>query len=66
MGDRAEYEASTDMVTLTGKPAQVRDSDGLVEGARLTMKNKGQNVHVEAANGERTTTKHPVKNPNKK
>jgi len=61
-GERAVYDAATDVVTLTGKNAQVRDKEhGLVQGSTLVMKNKGQNVSVTGGNGDRTVTKHPVK-----
>jgi LPS export ABC transporter protein LptC/lipopolysaccharide transport protein LptA len=61
-GERAVYDAATDVVTLTGKNAQVRDKEhGLVQGPTLTMKNKGASVSVESGNGERTVTKHPIK-----
>jgi LPS export ABC transporter protein LptC/lipopolysaccharide transport protein LptA len=62
-GERVVWDAATDVVTLTGKDAQVRDKEnGLVQGSTLTIKNKGQTASVESSNGERTTTKHPVKN----
>src|SRR5262249_36919672 len=65
-GDKAVYDAMTDVVTLTGKDAQVRDKEhGLVQGSILTIKNKGQTAYVEAAKGERTVTKHPIKNDKK-
>ena len=59
-GERAVYDAATDIVTLTGKDAQVRDERGLVQGSSLTIKNKGKFAIVEG-NGGRTVTKHPVK-----
>jgi len=62
-GEHAVYDAATDVVTLTGKNAQVRDKEhGLTQGSTLVMKNKGENVSVTAGSGERTVTKHPVKN----
>ena len=62
-GERAVYVAATDGVTLSGKPAQVRDKEhGLFQGSTLTMKNKGQSVSAESANGQRPTTKHPINN----
>jgi LPS export ABC transporter protein LptC/lipopolysaccharide transport protein LptA len=62
-GERAVYDAATDVVTLTGKNAQVRDKEhGLVQGSTLVMKNKGHTVSVTGGNGERTVTRHPVKN----
>ena len=65
-GERAVYDAATDVVTLTGQNAQIRDRErGLVQGSTLTMKNKGEAVSVTAGNGERTITKHPVKNDKK-
>jgi LPS export ABC transporter protein LptC/lipopolysaccharide transport protein LptA len=65
-GERAVYDAATDVVTLTGKNAQVRDRErGLVQGPTLVMKNKGETVSVTAGNGERTVTKHPVKSDKK-
>ena len=65
-GERAVYDAATDVVTLTGKNAQVRDKEhGLVQGSTLVMKNKGQTMSVTGGNGERTVTKHPVKNDKK-
>ncbi len=61
-GERAVYDAATDSITLTGKNAQVRDkAHGLVQGARLIMKAKGEIVTVESGNGDRTMTQHPVK-----
>jgi LPS export ABC transporter protein LptC len=65
-GERAVYDAATDVVTLTGKNAQIRDRErGLVQGSTLTMKNKGETVSVTGGTGERTITKHPVKNDKK-
>jgi len=65
-GERAVYDAVTDVVTLTGKNAQVRDRErGLVQGPTLVMTNKGKAVSVMAGEGERTITKHPVKNDKK-
>jgi len=62
-GDRAVYEAATDVVTLTGKKAQVYDKErGSFQGPSLTMTNKGKTVHGESNHDERTITKHPVKN----
>jgi LPS export ABC transporter protein LptC/lipopolysaccharide transport protein LptA len=62
VGDKAVYDASTDVITLTGKNAQVRDNEhGLIQGARLIMKKKGEAVTVEGGNGERTLTQHPLK-----
>jgi lipopolysaccharide export system protein LptA len=62
-GERAVYDAQTDVVTLTGKNVQVRDKEhGLVQGSSLTIKNKGQTASVEGGNGERTITRHPLKN----
>ena len=61
-GERAVYEAATDIVTLTGKNPQVRDPErGLSQGPVLTMRNKSHNVSVQGGNGERTLTQHPVK-----
>jgi len=61
-GERAVYEGATDVVTLTGKNAQIRDKEhGLSQGPTLTMRNKGQNVSVQSGNGERTVSQHPVK-----
>jgi lipopolysaccharide export system protein LptA len=61
-GERAVYDAATDSVTLTGKNAQVRDKEhGLVQGARLIMKKKGETVVAESGTGERTVTQHPIK-----
>src|SRR5204863_8676162 len=62
-GERAVYDAATDVVTLTGKNAQARDKEhGLVQGARLIMKKNGETAAVESGNGERTVTQHPVQN----
>jgi LPS export ABC transporter protein LptC/lipopolysaccharide transport protein LptA len=61
-GERAVYDQATDIVTLTGKNAQMRDKEhGLTQGPSLTMRNKGQNVSVQSGNGERTVTQHPIK-----
>jgi len=61
-GERAVYEAATDIVTLTGKNAQVRDKErGVSQGPTVTMRNKGHNVSVQSGDGERTLTQHPVK-----
>jgi len=61
-GERAVYEAATDIVTLTGKNAQVRDPErGVSLGPLLTMRNKSHNVSVQGGNGEHTLTQHPVK-----
>jgi LPS export ABC transporter protein LptC/lipopolysaccharide transport protein LptA len=60
-GERAVYDGTTDIVTLTGKPAQVRDPErGLSQGPLLEMLNKAKNVLVQGGNGERTVTQHPV------
>ncbi len=65
-GDQAVYDAATDVVTLTGKPAEVRDKErGLSQGAKLTLRDKGQTATVESGNGQRTVTKHPIKNDKK-
>jgi lipopolysaccharide export system protein LptA len=62
-GEKAVYDAATDFITLTGKNAQVRDKEhGLIQGARLIMKKNGETVSVENGNGDRTLTRHPVKN----
>ncbi|HEY2384590.1 MAG TPA: LPS export ABC transporter periplasmic protein LptC [Terriglobia bacterium] len=61
-GDRAVYEAATNLVTLNGKPAKVRDIEhGLLQGPTAEMRNKGQNVLVQSKDGEHTVTQHPVK-----
>jgi lipopolysaccharide export system protein LptA len=61
-GERAVYEAATDVVTLTGKNAQVRDpQQGLAQGPSVTMRNKGRNLVIQGETGARTTTQHPVK-----
>jgi lipopolysaccharide export system protein LptA len=64
-GERAVYDAATDVVTLTGKDAQVHDKEHSVQGSVLTMKNKSGSASVEGRNGERTTTRHPIKNDKK-
>jgi lipopolysaccharide transport protein LptA len=62
-GDEAVYDAATDVVTLTGKNAQVRDKEqGFLQGSTLTMKNRGQSVSATGENGKPTMTKHPVRN----
>jgi lipopolysaccharide export system protein LptA len=62
VGDRATYDAATDVVTLTGKDAQVRDIEhGITHGQKLTIINKGKNALVEADKDQRTTIKHPIK-----
>lgn len=62
-GDKAVYDAATENITLTGKNAQVQDQEhGLIQGARLIMKKNGETVSVESGNGDRTLTRHPVKN----
>jgi lipopolysaccharide transport protein LptA len=61
-GDRAVYNAQTDVVTLTGKPAEVHDKEhGSAQGDRLTMMRGGDTMAVESENGGRAVTKHPVK-----
>jgi LPS export ABC transporter protein LptC/lipopolysaccharide transport protein LptA len=61
-GERAVYDAATDVVTLTGKNAQLRDKEhGTQQGNIFTMRNKGERVTVKGGDGERTVTKHPVK-----
>jgi lipopolysaccharide transport protein LptA len=61
-GERAVYEQATDLVTLTGKNAQVRDPErGLIQGPSVTMRNRGKNVLVQSGNGEKTLSQHPVK-----
>src|SRR5262249_33137777 len=63
---RAVYDAATDVVTLTGKNARAHDKEhGLMQGSTLLMTNKGQTVSATSGNGERTVTKHPVKNDKK-
>ncbi|HYR89795.1 MAG TPA: LPS export ABC transporter periplasmic protein LptC [Terriglobia bacterium] len=60
-GDRAVYNAQTDIVTLTGKPAEVRDKEhGSAQGDRLTMKKTSDTMAVEGENGGRAVTRHPV------
>jgi lipopolysaccharide transport protein LptA len=60
-GEKAVYDGTTDIITLTGKNAQVRDKEhGLIQGARLTMKKKGETVTVEGGNGDRTLSQHPI------
>jgi LPS export ABC transporter protein LptC/lipopolysaccharide transport protein LptA len=66
IGERAVYDAATDVVTLTGKNVEVRDNERLVKGSKLTMTSKGQNASVEAEKGERTVSRHPIKSPIKK
>jgi LPS export ABC transporter protein LptC/lipopolysaccharide transport protein LptA len=61
-GERATYDAMTDIVTLTGKNAHVYDPEhGTTQGATLTMRNKDKNVLVQSGNGERTVTQHRVR-----
>jgi lipopolysaccharide export system protein LptA len=60
-GDRADYDAMTDIVTLTGKPANVRDSESSTQGPTVTMRNKDKNVLVRSENGQHTVTQHHVK-----
>jgi len=61
-GERAVYDAATDVVTLTGNNAQVRDKErGLIQGSSVTMKNKGQTAQADGGDGKRTITKHPIK-----
>jgi lipopolysaccharide export system protein LptA len=61
-GSHAVYDAATDLVTLTGNPAQGRDKTrGTVEGARITMKATGETAVVDGGKGGRTVTRHPVK-----
>src|SRR4029453_3776782 len=44
-GERAVYDAATDVVTLTGKNAQLRDKEhGTQQGNIFTMRNKGKTV----------------------
>jgi lipopolysaccharide export system protein LptA len=65
IGEMAVYDAATDVITLSGKNAQVQDKEhGLIKGSRLTMKKNGESVSVEGGNGDRTLTRHPVKNEN--
>jgi len=64
-GETAVYDAATDVVTLTGKNAQLRDKDRFVQGPTLTIRSKGKSASAEGGNGERTITKHPVKNDKK-
>jgi LPS export ABC transporter protein LptC len=64
-GQRAVYNAASDAVTLTGKNAQVRDKERLVQAPVLTMANRGQTASAQAGKGERTTTKYRVQNGKK-
>ena len=60
-GERAVYDSMTDIVTLTGKNAQVHDPErGTTQGPTVTMQTKNKNVLVKSGNGERTVTQHPV------
>jgi len=60
-GERAVYDASTDVVTLTGKNAEVRGKQrGLIQGSILTMKNKADSVTVKGVDGQPTVTKRSV------
>jgi len=61
-GDQAVYNAQTDIITLTGKPAEVHDKEhGSAQGDRLIMKKTSETMAVESENGGRAVTKHPVK-----
>jgi len=61
-GECALYDAATDVVTLTGKPAQVLDRErGWSKGPTVTMRKKEKSVLIQGGRGERTTTQHPVK-----
>jgi lipopolysaccharide export system protein LptA len=64
-GERAVYDAATDVVTLTGKNAQLRDKERFVQGPTLVIRDKGNSASAEGGNGERTVTRHPVKNDKK-
>lgn len=60
-GERAVYDQMTDIVTLTGKNAQIKDTEhGVSTGSKLTMHSKTKNVLVQGSNGERTVSQHPV------
>ena len=60
-GDQAVYNAQTDIITLTGKPAEVHDKEhGSAQGDRLIMKKTSETMAVESENGGRAVTKHPV------
>jgi LPS export ABC transporter protein LptC/lipopolysaccharide transport protein LptA len=64
-GEHAVYDAVTDVVTLTGKNAQVHDKEHSAQGSVLTMRNQSRSASVESRDGERTTTKHPIRSEKK-
>jgi LPS export ABC transporter protein LptC len=65
-GERAVYNAATDVVTLMGKNAQVSDKEhGLVQAPMLTMANRGRTASAAAGKGERTITKYRIQNSKK-
>ena len=60
-GERAVYDQATDIVTLSGKNAEIRDTThGVSTGSTLTTRNKGQHIVVQSGNGDRTVSQHPV------
>lgn len=59
-GEKAVYDAATDVMTLTGRNVQVRDKERLTQGSSVIIRNRGQSVTVEGQ-GEPTITRHPVK-----
>jgi lipopolysaccharide export system protein LptA len=61
-GAHAVYDAASELVTLTGSPAQIQDKvRGTTTGPRMVMKTTGESGTVEGGKGGRTVTKHPVR-----
>lgn len=60
-GDEAVYDASAEIVTLTGRNAEVYDKlRGVVRGSRLVINRSGSEMAVLSDNPGRTTTKYKV------
>jgi LPS export ABC transporter protein LptC/lipopolysaccharide transport protein LptA len=61
-GERAVYDVMSDIVTLTGDPAEVQDKEGLSRGTVLTIRKKQESVSVESQAGQPTLTRRRITN----
>ena len=60
-GERAVYDAASDVVTLTGQNAQLYDKQqGLTQGSLIKIGKREETVSVQGETGAPTVTKHPV------
>jgi lipopolysaccharide export system protein LptA len=60
-GEKAVYDAATDVVTLTGN-AQVSGAQHSGQGTKLTIRDHARSSMIEGGNNQPTVTKHPLPN----